>query len=123
VARDWDKGRGYWPQETLARFGYTETMFARGECNAAFRQVMRVEVERAENYLRTGEPLARRVPRELRLDVALFAAGGLAVARAIRGIEFDVWRRRPVLSKATQLRLLAGCWWRTIRNNGREPQA
>ncbi len=121
VARDWAKGRVYLPQETLEQAGYDEAMFGRGECNAAFRQALRVEVERAERYLRAGEPLAGRMPRAFRLDVALFAAGGLAVARGIRRVDFDVWRRRPVLSKATQLRLLAGCWWRTARMNGREP--
>ncbi len=121
VARDWNKGRIYLPQETLARAGYDEAMFARGECNGAFREAMQVEVDRAERYLRAGEPLVERMPRALRLDVALFAAGGLAIARAIRRIDFDIWHRRPVLSKATQLRLLAGCWWRTARMNGKEP--
>ena len=121
VARDWNKGRIYLPQETLARAGYDEAMFARGECNGAFREAMQVEVDRAERYLRAGAPLVERMPRALRLDVALFAAGGLAIARAIRRIDFDIWHRRPVLSKATQLRLLAGCWWRTARMNGKEP--
>jgi hypothetical protein len=46
------------------------------------------------------------------VDIALFAAGGLAIAQAIRALDFDVWRMRPTLSKPHQLRLLAGCWWR-----------
>ena len=66
------------------------------------------EVERAEQYLRRGDPLVDMMPRGLRLDIALFAAGGLAVARAIRRIDFDVWRTRPTLSRGNKLRLLAG---------------
>jgi squalene synthase HpnC len=120
VARDWRKGRVYLPQETLAAAGYDEAMFARGECNAAFRQALAVEVGRAECYLRGGQPLVARMPRELRLDVALFAAGGLAIAGAIRRAKFDVWNARPKLGKWTQLRLLAGCWWRTRSMTGKE---
>jgi len=120
VVRDYRKGRIYLPQETLERFGYSEAMFERGECNAAFRAALACEVERAENYLRAGQPLIERMPRELRIDIALFAAGGLAIARAIRRENFDVWRRRPVVGKWAQLKLLAGCWWRT-RGIGRNP--
>jgi squalene synthase HpnC len=122
VARDWAKGRVYLPQATLQQAGYTEAMFARHECNAAFRAALREEVDRAERHLRTGEPLAACMPRELRLDVALIAAGGLAVLRAIRDLNYNVWLKRPRISKATQLRLLAGCWWRTARGPGREPR-
>lgn len=122
VARDWAKRRVYLPQSTLARAGYPEAMFARGEYNDAFRRAMRVEVDRAERYLRAGEPLVELMPRDLRLDVALFIAGGLAVVRAIRDRDYSVWRTRPTISKRKQLRLLAGCWWRSVRMSGREPR-
>lgn len=122
VARDWTKGRVYLPQSTLVRAGYTEAMFARREHNDAFRRAMREEVDRAERYLRAGEPLVERMPRDLRLDVALFVAGGLAVVRAIRELDYNVWRTRPTISKRKRLQLLAGCWWRSIRKPGREPR-
>ena len=112
VARDWVKGRVYLPAETLQHAGCDESTFARGEATSAFRAALRTEVERAEDYLRGGRPLVEQLPRELRVDVALFAAGGLAIAQAIRACEFDVWHSRPTLSKLAQLRLLAGCWWR-----------
>ena len=115
VARDWQAGRVYLPAETLDRAGYDDAKFARGECNAAFRAALAEEVGRAEHYLHQGGPLVERMPQELRLDVALFAAGGLAVARAIRRANYDVWHARPTLSKYSKLRLLAGCWWRTRR--------
>ncbi|REK15846.1 MAG: squalene synthase HpnC [Planctomycetota bacterium] len=113
VARDWHQGRVYLPQETLLRAGYDEAMFARGEYNDAFVQALREEVDRAERFLRAGEPLVSRMPRELRLDVALFVAGGLEIVRAIRKLDYDVWRTRPTLSKHARLRLLVGSWWRT----------
>jgi squalene synthase HpnC len=115
VARDWDQGRLYLPQATLARHGYTAKMFAGREFNEPFRRALRDEVDRAQSYLERGQPLVGLVPRELRVDVALFAAGGLCVLRAVRDLDYNVWNQRPVLSKARQLRLLAGCWWRSMR--------
>ena len=63
-----------------------------------------IEVDRAESYLRGGEPLVELVPRELRLEVALFVGGGLAILQAIRRADYDVWRRRPTVSRCAQAR-------------------
>ncbi len=111
VARDWDNGRIYLPREDCRRFGYDESMFARRECNDAFRRLLAFEVDRAERLLRDGLPLAGTMPRGLRLPVALFAHGGLATLKAIRRQSFDVWTHRPTVSKLDKLRLLIGCWW------------
>jgi squalene synthase HpnC len=115
VAGDWDRGRVYFPQADCRGFGYTEAMFARRECNEAFRGLMRMQVDRAEDFLRAGLPLINMMPRELRLDVSLFIHGGLAVLRAIRRQDYDVWTRRPRVSKMEKLRLFFGCWRRIYR--------
>ena len=47
--------------------------------------------------------------------MALFIHGGLALVEAIRRCQYDVWSRRPVLSKLEKLRLLGQCWWRLQR--------
>ena len=64
-----------------------------------------MQVDRAEGFLRAGLPLIKMMPRELRLDVALFIHGGLAILRAIRRQNYDVWTRRPRISKMEKLRL------------------
>jgi len=115
VARDWDRGRVYLPQARCRRFGYDESMFARRESNEAFRRLLAAEVSEAEGWLRGGLPLVEIVPRWLKLEVALFIHGGLAILEAIRRQEYDVWRRRPVLSKLEKSRLVARCWWRLRR--------
>ena len=116
VARDWQRGRVYLPQQTLRKFGCEEATFEHGECNQAFRQALREEVDRAEGLLRAGEPLVETMPRELRLEVALFVAGGLRILQAIRELDYDVWRRRPTVSRISKLGLFVSCWWRTRRN-------
>jgi phytoene/squalene synthetase len=111
VARDWDRGRVYLPQEDCRRFGYDASMFARRECNDAFRDLLKFEVDRAEQWLREGAVLPRKMSVGLRVPVALFLHGGLATLEAIRRQRFDVWARRPTVSKVDKMGLLARCWW------------
>jgi len=111
VADDWDRGRIYVPLADCRRFGYDESMFVRREHNDALRRLLAAEVSEAEGWLRRGLPLVGMVPRWLRLEVALFIHGGLAILAAIRRQDYDVWSRRPVVSKLEKLRLVARCWW------------
>ncbi len=112
VARDYDLGRVYLPQESCHRFGYTKAMFARREFNAAFRELLAFEVDLTEEYVRAGQPLVALVPRALHVDVQLFIDGGLAILNAIRRLDYNVWHARPVVSKAEKLKLLARAWWK-----------
>ena len=112
VARDWQMGRIYLPQVDCRRFGYDEAMFARRECNDAFRRLLAFHVEQAERRLRDGLPLAAMMSPGLRLSVALFTRGGLVTLKAIRRRNYDVWSRRPTVSRFDKLRLLIGCWWK-----------
>jgi squalene synthase HpnC len=116
VAGDWRRGRVYLPQDACRRHGFTEDDFARGVCNDAFRRLLAEHVDLAEGYLHAGSPLAAKMPPGLRLPVALFAAGGLAILEAIRRADYDVWTRRPTVSKWEKLRLVAKCWWELRRN-------
>ncbi len=110
VARDYDRGRIYLPQETWNACGYTPEMFARREFNPEFRQALVCEVDRAEAYLRAGEPLLGRLPRDLRIDVALFMLGGLSIVSAIRSADYNVWDQRPTVDGWQKFTLLFRAW-------------
>lgn len=120
VALDWDRGRIYLPRTHLQSFGYDETMFAQRLCNEAFRRLMDSEAGEAEGFLRRGLPLVESVPDSLRLHVALFVHGGLAILDKIRQVNYDVWTQRPVLSKFEKLRLVVRCWWQGRRRSAHE---
>ena len=110
VAGDFDRGRIYLPLADCKTYGYSESMFERRENNDAFRRLMKFEVARAEDFLRAGMPLVNMMPRELRLDIALFIQGGLAILEAISRQDHDVWTKRPTVSKMKKLRLFFKCW-------------
>jgi squalene synthase HpnC len=112
VAQDWDRGRIYLPASEMSRAELREEDFDREECSRAFRQVLAAVAAQAEERLMTGLPLAAMVPRGLGLDVELFARGGLEIIRLIRGVDYDVWRHRPRLSKLRKLRLFLSAWRR-----------
>ncbi len=111
VALDWERGRVYLPQTHCRQFGYTEEMFARREYNEAFCRLMAAETAEAQGWLRRGLPLVPHMPRALQLDTALFVYGGLAILEAIRRVDYDLWNRRPVLSRGEKLRLGLWCYW------------
>lgn len=115
VARDWDRGRIYLPLAHCRRFEYDESHFPRREANDSFRRLLAAEVDEAEGFLRRGLPLVELMPDELRLDIALFIEGGLAILGAIRRQQYDVWTKRPALGKIEKLRLAVRCWWQLRR--------
>jgi squalene synthase HpnC len=100
VKRDLAMGRIYLPQEDLARFGVAETDLAGEKGPGAFRQLMQFEVERARALFAEGLPLVGRVSGHLRVDLALFSRGGLAILDKIERQGYDTIARRPSLSRA-----------------------
>ena len=108
VARDANIGRRYLPAEDLERFGYSPDDFAARRTTPQFRDLMRFETDRADELLRAGRPLSDRLGGRFGAATDLFAAGGLAVCRKLRAIDYGVWDTRPTVGKGDAARLLAG---------------
>jgi phytoene/squalene synthetase len=73
----------------------------------AFREMMRVEVERARQWFRRGLPLVEKVDRELAIDLELFSRGGQEILNSIERQDFAVLGQRPAISKPRKLALVA----------------
>lgn len=112
VAEDWQRGRIYLPLAHMRRFGGDETAIVRGEATPAFRRALAAACDEAEGWLHRGYPLVGLVPASIRLDVALFVQGGLAILRAIRRQDYDVFTSRPRLTRGQKLALMATTWWK-----------
>jgi len=105
VARDAAAGRIYLPAEDMARFGVSSEEIHAQRRTPGLRELMAFEVERARELLQSGLELGTRVDRRLGREVALFAAGGLAVLDKIAASDFDV-AARPTLSRSEKLKLV-----------------
>ena len=108
VARDLDIGRVYLPAEDRARFGYADADLESAPLHPAIRRLAALRGGASPHAVR-----ARPAPGEAgagggAADIALFARGGLAILAKIEEQAYDVWRRRPVLSKWDKGRLLLG---------------
>lgn len=96
---DFLKGRVYVPQDDLKRAGYIEDDIARGVVNDAFRKLMSYEIERTRQLFEVGMPLAGRLSGVAKFDVRLFTMGGMRVLDLIEKAGYDVYRKRPTLTK------------------------
>ena len=99
VSRDFAIGRVYLPVADCERFGYTRSQLERNEYNENFEQLMQFEVHRARQFLLDGLPLIPHLPGRLQMDIDLFAQGGLKILDRIEGLQFDVWKKRPIVSR------------------------
>ena len=106
-----NKGRIYLPLEDFRRFGVTEDNLAERRNTPAFRELMKFEVARTRDWFKQGEPLVGMVAKELALDLELFSRGGQEILNAIEQQDYAVLGRRPVISKARKLMLVARAAW------------
>ncbi len=108
VRRDRELGRVYLPLEDRERFGCREADLDAGSAGERLRALLAFEVGRAEECFRRGRELLPVLDSESRFEVELFIKGGEHVLRAIRKQRFDVLSRRPEVSRAAKLRMVAG---------------
>jgi phytoene/squalene synthetase len=100
VAVDRSKGRSYLLQSELQH---------------GVRNAVREHCRRAEDLLASGERLETMVPGRLRVQLALYRLGGLAIIAAIERLDYATDLNRPVVSPMTKLRLLPSAVLQSIR--------
>ncbi len=103
ITRDRLAGRIYLPAEDMARHSVTEPMLATPPAAEAVRALIRDEVSWARECFNAGADLPGLAPRSLRPAIAMFLAGGRAVADAIERAGFDTLARRPTVSRGVKL--------------------
>src|SRR5713101_8249889 len=107
VSTDYEKGRIYLPLEDLKQFQVSEEDISAKRNTMAFREMMDFEVARAREWFDHGLPLIGKVSRELAIDIELFSRGGQEILNAIQRQRYAVLGRRPAISKARKLALVA----------------
>lgn len=115
VARDYGIGRVYIPTELLQRFGVNGSSLSVRRDTPESRALIQHLVDETRNLFHRGLPLIRLMPRDLRMQIELFARGGLAILRKIEKQNYNVLENRPKLSKVDKAVLMAkvlGRRWR-----------
>jgi len=107
VSVDFAKGRIYVPMEDLRRFGVSEDDIRSSENTRSFREMMKFQVGRTREWFAQGMPLVGKVNRKLAIDLDLFSRGGMEILNAIERQDHAVLGRRPAISKARKLALVA----------------
>jgi phytoene synthase len=97
VELDFAKGRIYLPRDEMARHGVTEGQIGEARCDAGWRSLMAFQADRTEALMLSGAPLGRTLPGRIGLEIRATVAGGLRILQKIRAVDYDVFRRRPVL--------------------------
>jgi squalene synthase HpnC len=106
VSVDARKPRCYIPREDLERFGLCFQDLADGSASSTMRELIRFEVQRTREYFVTATFLLPLVPWRLRMNLRAIRAGGMQILTSIEAINFDVTRRRPVLTKRQAISIL-----------------
>jgi squalene synthase HpnC len=110
VAVDLEKERVYLPAEDLARFGVTIEELKTGLPKATFAKLMKFEVERARGYFIRGKPLCGDLGGRLGLELRAVWLGGWRILDRIEENGYDVFTRRPVITRSDKLRLILGAF-------------
>jgi squalene synthase HpnC len=97
VKKDFAIGRIYLPLDEMARFGVTEAHIALGQPDKSWRDLMRFQVGRASDMMKSGAPLGTILPDRIGLEMRLIIAGGNRILRKLCAVNFDMFNRRPML--------------------------
>jgi squalene synthase HpnC len=101
VAVDRAKGRIYLPQSDL--------------CAHGLHGAVRVTCERAERLLASGRELENMVPSRLRVQLALYRLGGMAILAAIRRMGYRTDLERPHVSPTVKAALIPRAAMRSLQ--------
>jgi len=98
VAIDYAKGRIYLPEDEMREHAVSERHIAEQRCDAAWISLMKYQVERSRAMILRGVPLAGSLPGRIGLEIRATIQGGLRILEKIERVDYDVFRRRPVLT-------------------------
>jgi len=89
--------RVYLPQDEMARFGVSEKHLSDKVCDAAWRDLMKFQVDRARSLMVSGSGLGKSLPGRIGLEIRATVQGGLRILEKIEYAGYDIFRQRPVL--------------------------
>jgi len=105
VSIDYKKGRVYLPKDEMEMFQITEKLFEGKENNHKLKQLVKHNVDRAQNLLDEGKKLFSILSGRLKVEIIWTVAGGEEILDQIRKNGYNVLNNRPELSKMRMISL------------------
>jgi len=102
---DFVKGRIYYPIDEMGKFGVNEKMFEMKEISFNLKKLIEFSVNRTQSMFDEGKPLLEFLSGRFKYEIAWTIKGGEEILSKIRGADFDIFTRRPVLTKTDYLKL------------------
>lgn len=102
---DYQKGRIYYPEDEMKKFEVTEKVFEIKENNYNFQQLLKHNVDRAQLMFNEGRNIFNYLNGKLKLQIKWTVKGGEEILKKIRNANYDVFIRRPELTKFDMIKL------------------
>ncbi len=102
---DFGKGRIYYPLDEMEKFSVNEKMFEMNEISLNLKKLIEFSVNRTQSMFDEGKPLLEFLSGRFKYEIAWTIKGGEEILNKIRGADFDIFTKRPVLTKTDYLKL------------------
>lgn len=102
---DFEKGRIYYPLDEMGKFGVTEKLFEMKEFNPNLKQLIEFIVVKTQVLFDEGKGLLEFLSGRFKYEIAWTIKGGEEILKKVRGADFDVFSKRPILSKLDYIKL------------------
>ncbi len=96
---DFMKGRIYYPEDEMLKFGVTEKMFELHQFNSNIKSLVKNSVDRTQLLFDAGKNILPFLSGRFKLEIKWTIAGGEKILQKIRKNDFNVFFERPFLSK------------------------
>jgi phytoene synthase len=90
----------------MENFRVDEKMFEMNEISDNLKKLIEFSVTRAQSMFDEGKEILNYLSGRFKYEIVWTIKGGEEILNKIRGADFDVFTRRPVLTKTDYLKLL-----------------
>src|SRR5262249_22752487 len=119
---DWMKGRLYLPESIWRQAGARDDDLSARRITPEWRVALREAVARTRALFADGRAVCDTVTGRLRYELRATWLGGARILDKLEASDFDVFAKRPRLTKADALSILWGALaWRAGESEGRSP--
>lgn len=111
IGEDARRGRIYLPQDEMRQFGYSEAELMAGVINEPFRELVRFQIARANDYYQRSLPGISLLSADSRLAVRLSGTLYRHILDRIRLNNFNVFTKRANVPLKTKLAAASQYWF------------